>query len=425
MIHYVTTNGIGNAWVANELSRVEAAGVPFVLHTLRRPGSTFHGSEWARRIDRETRSIYPMSWLELARGLVEAPLRFRSRLFSAAANALFGRRESLRARVAGIAHLAVACHWARRMLAAPEPVSHIHSQWIHSCGTVAMYLAWLLDRPFSFTGHATDLFRDRCALLDKIERADFIVCISEFHRDFYLSQGARPEQCVIAYCGIDPAVFHPRAATAPAADRPWRILASGRLVEKKGFSILVDACRLMADRGERFDCVIGGSGPLEAELRAQVERLGLQDRVTVTGQALQQEKIIDFMHGGDVYVLPCVWAADGDVDGLPQMLMEAMACGLPAVSTRLVGIPDLIRDGQTGVLVEPGDAAALADALTALRHDPARARRLADAGLAWVHERFDLRDCLEPLIDRYRRRLGLPVAASAPLPLNAPEASRA
>lgn len=425
MIHYVTTNGIGNAWVANELSRLEAAGVPFVLHALRKPEALFHGSDWAVRLNQRTRSIYPLPGPALVLSLLLAPLLFRGRFFAALLNALFGRREHLRARLGGIAHLAVACHWARRMRAAPEPVTHIHSQWIHSCGTVAMYLGWLLDRPFSFTGHATDLFRDRCALLDKIERADFIVCISEFHRDFYLKHGARPEQCVIAYCGIDPAVFHPRAAAAPVADRPYRILASGRLVEKKGFALLVDACRLLADRGERFECVIGGSGPLEASLRAQVERLGLGDRVSVTGQALQQEKIIDFMHGGDVYVLPCVWAADGDVDGLPQMLMEAMACGLPAVSTRLVGIPDLIRDGETGVLVPPEDTVALADAIAGLMHDPARSKRLADAGLRWVHERFDLRDCLEPLIDRYRQRLGLPGAAPTTLPLSAPEASRA
>ena len=425
MIHYVTTNGIGNAWVANELSRLDAAGVPFVLHALRKPEALFHGSDWAVRLNQRTRSIYPLPGPALVLSLLLAPLLFRGRFFAALLNALFGRREHLRARLGGIAHLAVACHWARRMLAAPEPVTHIHSQWIHSCGTVAMYLGWLLDRPFSFTGHATDLFRDRCALLDKIERADFIVCISEFHRDFYLKHGARPEQCVIAYCGIDPAVFHPRAAAAAVADRPYRILASGRLVEKKGFALLVDACRLLADRGLRFECVIGGSGPLEASLRAQVERLGLGEHVSVTGQALQQEKIIDFMHGGDVYVLPCVWAADGDVDGLPQMLMEAMACGLPAVSTRLVGIPDLIRDDDTGVLVPPNDTAALADAIAGLMGDPARAKRLADAGLRWVHERFDLSDCLEPLIDRYRQRLGLTGSAPTTLPLGAPEATRA
>jgi colanic acid/amylovoran biosynthesis glycosyltransferase len=422
MIHYVTSNGIGNAWVANELSRLEAGGVPFVLHALRKPDSLFHGSDWAARLDARTRSIYPLPPLGFALSLLLAPLLFHRRFVAALANALFGRREHLRARGMGLLHLAVACHTARLMRGAPEPVNHIHSQWIHSCGTVAMYLAWLLDVPFSFTGHATDLFRDRCALLDKIARADYIVCISTFHRDFYLQHGARPEQCVIAYCGIDPAVFHPRRGAA-ATDRPFRLLASGRLVEKKGFAVLLDACRLLADRDERFECVIGGSGPLQGTLEQQIARLGLTDRVSVTGQALQQERIIDFMHGGDAYVLPCVWAADGDVDGLPQMLMEAMACGLPAISTRLVGIPDLIDDGRTGLLVAPGDAAALAAAIQRLMHDRVLSHRLADAGLRWVHERFDLRTCLEPLIERYRQRLGLAVGNAAATELRPARAS--
>ena len=112
------------------------------------------------------------------------------------------------------------------------------------------------------------------------------------------------------------------------------------------------------------------------------------------------------MHGGDVYVLPCVWAADDDVDGLPQMLMEAMACGLPAISTRLVGIPDLVEDGVSGLLVEPNDAAALADAIARLMHDRTLGQQLAEAGRNRVLEKFNLENCLEPLIARYRQKLG-------------------
>lgn len=413
MIHYVTTNGIGNAWVANELSRVEAAGVPVVLHAMRKPDALFHGSDWAARLNDRTRVIYPLPLAAFLWSMLVAPLLFRGRYVEALFNALFGRREHARARMSGIVHFFVACHWARVVKGGQDPVSHVHSQWIHSSGTIAMYLAWLLDVPFSFTGHATDLFRDRCALADKIERADFIVCISSFHRDFYLSHGARESQCFIAYCGIDPKVFHPRPAGVAHEDRPYRILASGRLVEKKGFAVLVEACKLLAEGGERFECVIGGSGPLEGELRAQIQRLHLSDRVSVTGQALKQEKIIDFMHSGDVFVLPCVWARDGDVDGLPQMLMEAMACGLPAISTRLVGIPDLIHDEQTGLMVAPDDARGLAEAIRRLMHDRTLSDRLARDGLGWVHERFDLRNCLEPLIDRFRHRLGLSPAERA------------
>lgn len=407
MIHYITQNGIGNAWVANELSRVDAARVPFALHSMRRPEKLLHNSAWAIQLNASTRVIYPLPLFGLLHSLLSAPWLFGVHFFAALVNALFGEREHVRARVAGLAHFAVACHWAREVRRAAMPVSHVHSQWINSCGTIAMYGAWLLERPFSFTGHATDLYRDRCALKDKVRRAKFIVCISEFHRQFFLEHGAQPEQCFIAYCGIDPTWFYPPDRQTLTTARPFRILASGRLVEKKGLRILIDACKILVDRGERFECVIGGSGPLEAELRAQVQRLRLSGCVSLTGRALLQEKIVEFMHLGDIYALPCVWAADGDVDGLPQMLMEAMACGLPCISTRLVGIPDLIRHEQTGLLVSPNDAGELAEAIARLMHDRPLAQRLARDGRAWTLARFDLRTCLEPLIERYRQCLGM------------------
>lgn len=406
MIHYVTTNGIGDAWVGNELRVVRAAGIPTVLHAMRPPHQHFFASEWAADLHRATRQIYPLPPLRAAASVALAPVRFGGRFWAALGNALFGERESPRVRLACLAHFLVACDWAAqvRRRAAAEPVAAIHAQWAHSGASIAMYGAWLLGVPFSFTGHAADLFRERVALKDKVRRAAFIGCISTFHRALYKELGARDDQLEIVYCGIDPSHFAPR--TGPRPDGPPRILSSARLVPKKGLTHLIEACRILRDRGLDLRCTIGGSGPLEAELRAQVEAAGLADRVTLTGQAITQEEIPAFMHGGDVYCLPCVRAPDGDVDGLPQMLMEAMACGLPVVSTRIAGIPDLVIDGQTGVLVEPGDPAALADALQALLADPARAARLAEAGRAHVLETFDLATCLEPLLARYRSALG-------------------
>ena len=410
MIHYITGNGIGNAWVANELSGLTRAGVPFVLHTMRQPDSTYHLSEWANRISRETRAIYPLPALRMVVSVLLAPLLFRGRFFSGLFNALFGRREHMRARIAALSHFFAACHWARCLRR--DDVSHIHSQWIHSNGTIGFYGARLLGCSFSFTAHACDMFRDRVALLDKIDAAEFIVCISEFHRDFFIKHGADPEKLVIVYCGIDPTVFTP-TPLEPIAGRPMRIRSSGRLVEKKGFAELIDACRVLADRGEEFECVIGGSGPLESELRAKIEAAGLSDRIELTGEALKQEEITPFVHACDMYVLPCVWASDDDVDGLPQMLMEAMASGRPVISTRLVGIPDLVIDGETGLLVAPNDVEALADAIVRMRDDEALRNRLAEAGLAIVHDKFNLGDCLEPLLDQYRRKLGMPVTHEA------------
>lgn len=405
MIHYMTTQGLGDAWVGNELHIVaQTNGIPVVLHAMRAPTRKLFASEWASELNRNTRVVYPLNSLSMLVSAVAAPALFGGRFWAALGNALLGRREHLRARLASLAHLFVACDWARTLRR--EPVTHIHSQWIHSGGTIAMYGAWLLGKSFSFTGHAADLFRERVALEDKVRRADFIICISKFHRELFKSLGARDEQLHIAYCGIDHKLFVPRAPQRVPGEL-LRIRSSGRLVEKKGFAYLVDACRILRERGVALECLIGGSGPLQQTLQAQIDRLGLQDSVKLTGQELKQEEIPQFMYTGDIYCLPCVWAADRDVDGLPQMLMEAMACGLPAISTRLVGIPDLIIDGRTGLLVEPNDAAQLADAIVRLRDDPALAQRLAEQGRQWLMKTFDIETSLEPLIRQYRIKLGL------------------
>lgn len=402
MIHYMTIQGVGDAWVGNELRVVRGAGIPVVLHALRRPTKTFFTSGDIAALDRATQAIYPLSRRRAAAALLLGPVRFGGRFWRALGSALFGPRESARIRLLGLWHLAVACHWAAGLR--DQPVAHIHSQWAHAGASVAMYGATLLGVPFSFTGHAADLFRERAALRAKIAAAEFIVCISEFHRQFYLSEGAYPGKLFIAYCGIDTAHFAPVRRVRPEG-APLRILSSGRLVDKKGFDVLIEALALLRDRGLAFEAVIVGSGPLEPQLRAIVAARGLGDRVTITGEALKQEDIPRFMAQGDIYALACQRAADGDVDGLPQMLMEAMACGLPAVSTRLVGIPDLVIDGETGLLVDPENPAALADALARLAANPPLADRLAQAGRRHVLDRFDLTSCLEPLLERFRTRL--------------------
>lgn len=409
MIHYITANGIGNAWVANELREVQRDGIPFTLHAMRKPTESYHTAEWAQTIQQQTRPIYPLPVGGMMVSLLAAPFLFGRRFFSALGNAIFGKRENPRARIAAMAHLLVACHWARGLRR--EQVTHIHSQWAHSCATIGMYGARLLNKSFSFTGHGADVWRDRVALEDKIRQAEFIICISNFHRELYLKHGARPEQLHIAYCGIDPEIFFPRPHERRAGE-PFHIRSSGRLVEKKGFTYLIDACRILMDRGVEFDCVIGGSGPLEDDLRRQIRDMGVGANVTLPGQMIKQEDIGIFMQGGDLYVLPCVWASDQDADGLPQMLMEAMACGLPVLSTRLVGIPDLVIDGQTGLLVEPNNAAELADAIQSMMDDPQRARRLAEAGLKHLHDNFDIRTCLYPLLNQYRRKLNMPEHAT-------------
>lgn len=400
MIHYITSDGLGQPWVGNELRIVTQNGIPVVLHAMRSPKQLHFDSKWAQELAHNTQVLYPLPVVGLVISTLVAPFLFRSRWVAALINAAMGKRENLRARISAMAHFFVACHWARRLRV--EQVSHIHSQWAYSSGTIGMYGAWLLGKSFSFTGHAADLFRDRVALGDKIRRAAFIVCISEFHRQFFLKEGARPEQLRLVYCGIDVSNFSP--AELSPLKQGLKIRAAGRLVEKKGFEDLIRACALLRENGVPFECLIGGSGPLEEDLRNQVTSINLTKQVRISGEALKQEDIPEFMHNGNVFCLPCVWAKDNDVDGLPQMLMEAMACGLPVVSTRLVGIPDLVIDGKTGIVVEPRDTSQLADALRSLQ-DQTLADQLASAGRNHVVQNFEIQIALQPLLNEYRRIL--------------------
>ncbi len=400
MIHYITTNGVGNAWVGNELRTVGKAGVKVVLHSIRRPGSIYFSSTDINQLNLATRAIYPLPIFKFFTSLLFAPFLFKGHFFSALFNVLVSPRESFVIRVKCAWHFLVACHWARSLRM--QDIGAIHSQWVHSCGTVGMYGAWLLNVPFGFTGHAADLFRERSALRDKIKKASYIICISNFHRDFFLIYGAKPAQLKVSYCGIDVKQFAPKSIQDDSCGT-FKIISSGRLVEKKGFEYLIDACQLLVGRLD-FKCVIAGSGELEDSLISRIQSLGLEDFVHVTGIPLLQEDIPSFMNGGDCYCLPCVWASDNDVDGLPQMLMESMACGIPTISTRLVGIPDLIVHNQTGILLEPNNSKEIADAIEYLYLNPEIRASLSAKGRQIVIDKFNLDTCLEPLIHEFKKR---------------------
>lgn len=402
MVHYITTNGIGNAWVAAELKIMDELGVPHELHSLRGPHQNFFGSHWADDLNRRTQVIYPIAPLALCGSLLLAPLLFGGRFLAVLFNALFGPRESWKARGKSIAHALVACHWARRLRG--RDVSLIHAQWIHSSGTVGMYGAWLLGVPFSFTGHAVDLFRDRVALRDKIRRAEFIVCISDFHRRFYLTHGARPEQLHVIHCGIDIQEFQPDWAARGHRKRR-RIVSVGRLVEKKGFGRLIEASRLLKDRGVDFETEIVGDGPLEGELKALIARLDVGDRVILKGRAVLQEELPALLRGADVYAQPCVWSKDDDVDGTPRTLMEAMACGVPSVATCIAGLPDIVEHDRSGLLVLPNDVKGLSEALERLLGEESLASRLARGGREQILQRFQIRPCLEPLAALFQEQI--------------------
>lgn len=244
-----------------------------------------------------------------------------------------------------------------------ESCLHLHAHFAHVPTDIAMYAASLGGVSFSFTAHANDLFERVYLLSEKIDRSAFAATISEFNRDYMVAKEGNREKIHVVRCGIDSAQFSP-APPRPVSP-PYLIGTIGRMVEKKGFDILLQAAALLQGDGVDFRLTIAGSGPLEHDLRATTELLGLTSRVEFPG-TMANEQVPTWLRSLDLFVLPCQQDANGDMDGIPVVLMEAMASGIPVVSSRISGLPELISHGDEGLLVEPQAPEALAAAITQL-----------------------------------------------------------
>ena len=319
----------------------------------------------------------PHAWAEHltrhVRLLGAAPLRYLGTLAQALTRGRSGLADFVRA------------GWLAAQLR-DDGVQHLHSHFISSPADVAALAARLLALPFSISAHAKDIYlSEPGALRRKLSAAQFTVTCTEANRQV-LSDIAPRAAVHRMYHGIDHALFHPRRRVLPA-EVPL-IVSVGRLRAKKGLDTLVDACALLRQRGQDFACEIVGYGEERDALHARIERLGLADRVRLVGK-LAREQVIERYARAAVYVQPSRIAADGDRDGIPNVLLEAMAMGVPVVATRVSGIPELVDDGVNGVLVEADDASALAAAIARLLAQPALCADFGCRARATVTERFD------------------------------------
>ena len=263
---------------------------------------------------------------------------------------------------------------------------HLHAHWATYPSSAARILAGRIGRPWSFTGHAHDIFVHDQDLAGKLNQADFSVTISGFNQK-QLAARMMPQnrsRLAVIHCGVLPADLPYTAAGREAA----YIVGVGRLDPIKGFIHLVEACRLLKERGTAFTCDIIGDGPLRDTLQQAIDAAGLQAQVRLTG-ALPQQEVRTRINRATLFVLPSVLLADGNADGIPVALMEAMACGATAISTRVSGIPELIHHEENGLLVSPGDAAELADAMARLLGDAPLRTRLAEAARRTIVQDFD------------------------------------
>ena len=249
-----------------------------------------------------------------------------------------------------------ACRAAR--IVGSNGTEHIHSHFANVPCQVAMYTSAISGIPFTVTSHANDIFEHGLILNRKAKRAKYFVTISDFNRRYLLETGMPDEEIKIVRCGVD---LKLDKKDKPSSDE-IRVCSLGRLVEKKGMQILVEAIAVLRDKGINVSLSIAGDGPEEERIKDKIEELNLQDQVSMIG-AIDNSQVAEWMASHDIFALACQKDSNGDMDGIPVVLMEAMMLGIPVISTEISGIPELIIDRKTGLAVEPENPVALANAI--------------------------------------------------------------
>lgn len=270
-------------------------------------------------------------------------------------------------------------------------IEHIHAHFVWVNGVGAMIISTLLDIPFSLHPHAFGLFqRDPVNVRHQLEDASKIITISEFNRRYIAAMSSKisEDDIVVNHCGVDVSRFEPVNRIRTTSQEPI-ILSTARLTEKKGVKFLIEACKILHDKNIHFQCLIAGDGELKDELQKLIKDLQLDGEVKLLG-SIKQKELIDLFQTSDMFALPCVVEKNGDRDGIPIVLMEAMAMKLPVISTPVAGIPELVHHEENGLLVASRDSAALAQALQKLISDEELRKTYGERGRNTVIKDFNV-----------------------------------
>lgn len=385
-------------FIDREVDTLRQLGMQIKLLSIRRP--PYHVDLEAKYGEMQKEMIYllPVNWLEFVLAHLYFVVRQPIIYFGLLAFLFTRPHSSLKVRLKTLLHFAEGVHAA--YLLRYEKWDHVHAHFIDRAATVALCVGRLLRVSYSLTAHANDIYTQQPIIGEKIAESSFTVTVSEFNKAYLLERHPhlKPDKIFVLHPWVNLAKFQP-PETRPEHPR-LRIMSVGRLVEKKGHAYVIEACRLLQESGLDFECHILGDGPLLSELQALVTRYNLTERVHLLGGRPQAE-VLSRLGQSDLFVLACVIAKDGDRDGMPVALAEAMAMELPVISTDIVGIGELVRP-EAGYLVPPNDAAALAEAIKATQTAGHQVRRqMGQAGRAIIAAEFDVFTGIRYLADLY------------------------
>lgn len=386
---------ISETFISNEIRLLEEQGFNIHIFSMRKPRESFtHDSVKAINA---TVTYLPESivWgLPILVGhtllcALRHPKRFASGL-----SLLCKRFSSAPKKHTWLKHFMQGCFLANK--AAPAQIAHVHAHFAHTPTSVAMYASQLMDIPFSFTAHAKDIYTQSPERIkEKLTLARFVFTCTNYNKQFLDALSLENKKVHCVYHGIDLSLFSTKDRTTTAS-APYHIMTVARFVEKKGLPEVLHAIALLRQRGLQVRYTLIGDGAQRKKIHALITQLGLADITELPG-TIPHEKVLEYYRSADLFLLGCREAEDGDRDGIPNVIAEAMAMGVVVTATTVSGIPELIENGVTGCLAPPSDANALADAAQKALTDSDLRKNIIPAAKAKVHRVFNNRELVKDL----------------------------
>jgi glycosyltransferase involved in cell wall biosynthesis len=396
---------ISETFISNEILLLEKLGFPIHLFSMRRPREDFtHQSvnQIQAAVDYLPETLLkPLPRLLYHNSLLAAQ---RPRVYSQALKVAYQRFLRTR-KSATLKHLFQAGYLVQRLMPGRE-VIHLHAHFAHSPASVAMFASMLSGLPFSFTAHAKDIYTsDPRQLREKAALAKFVVTCTEYNRRHLMALcDGEPGAIHRVYHGIDTRLFSQGQDGISKPEKPYRILTIARLIAKKGLPTVYRALNVLKDKGIAFRHTLIGDGEDRAKILSVIKDLGLSDHTRWLGTQ-PHEVVREQYKRAHLFVLGCEVAPNGDRDGIPNVLFESMAMGVPVVATRLSAIPELVETEETGLLVTPGQPRQLAEAMLKMLTDEALRARVIPAARQRVMQDFDNKVLIRKLAAIYRKEI--------------------
>lgn len=346
-----------HTFIRREIAALRSLNVEIVLFGVKQDFVTTAPD--AKPLVEETHYLYPIKPTKLLTGVLGQLLNNPARFLCGAYRAFAEEEFSFKRRLKMLYHYFVATSLVKELKF--NEITHIHAHFMNASASIAMYAAFHARLPFSITVHSAGTYRTPHILgvKQKLKSAKMLMMISNYNIDYFDKIYPCRDKSHLVRCGMDFSqyAFHP--AALPRSDSTARLLCVGRFVEKKGFKYLVEACALLKKKRFAFKLTLVGDGPLLTELKKAVTDLELNDAVTFTGK-LASDEVEREMKNADLVVVPSVTSASGEMEGLPVVIMEAMALGIPVIATQHSGIPEIVVPNLTGQLVPEKDPTSLA-----------------------------------------------------------------